>query len=491
MFGRRNVDAVLWIELIIFVVLMVFSGFFSSSETALFSLNKIQLEQMARDGNSQIGLVERLLSEPRRLIVTILIGNEFVNVAASTISAAVVIQLMGAENKLLNLFIMVPILLLVGEITPKTLAIRNNVAFASFQAAPIDFFARMIMPLRWIVRLVADWFTTLIVGKERTRGSLVTEDMVRTLAREAVGDGVLQKSEAQYIDHIFEFGSKTLTDVMTPRSNIFFLASDMPPNEMVAELRRTRHNKVPVYQGQHRDEVIGILFGRDLLKSDLSQGGGQPEDLSNLLREPYFVPETKPVADLFRVFRRRKLSIALTVDEYGGVTGLVTMEDLLECIFGDLPSASEMLEEAQLRKRTDGTNRIDASMTVDQFNRDFKQELPTDRAETVGGLILNKCGELPLANAKVKVDLVEFTVLEVDTTRIKQVTMQVLAKESEKTKRSATAEELEESESMDSGKKTDAAVKTVERKEIEESSPAKHKVEVEVTAEQSTAHKGA
>lgn len=141
-------DITLVIELVLFAVLMPFSGFFSSSETSLFSLNELQLEQMRREDNSSITPIERMLSEPRRLIVTILIGNEFVNVAASVISAAIVIQLLGAENKLINLFIMVPILLLVGEITPKTLAIRNNVTFASFQARPIDLFARLIAPPR-------------------------------------------------------------------------------------------------------------------------------------------------------------------------------------------------------------------------------------------------------------------------------------------------------------------------------------------------------
>ncbi len=134
-------DLTLWIQLGLFVMLMVLSGFFSSSESGLFSLNDTQLEQMRRDGEPKLTLIERLLSEPRRLIVTILIGNEFVNVAASVISAAIVISLLGAENKFVNLFIMIPILLLFGEITPKTLAIRNNRAFASFQARPLEFSA--------------------------------------------------------------------------------------------------------------------------------------------------------------------------------------------------------------------------------------------------------------------------------------------------------------------------------------------------------------
>ena len=260
-------DIALFIELVLFVVLMLLSGFFSSSETSLFSLNDLQLEQMRRDDNPRIALIERMLSEPRRLIVTILIGNEFVNVAASVISAAIVIQLFGAENKLVNLFIMVPILLLVGEITPKTLAIRNNVQFATVQSQPIDLFARMIAPLRWAIRHVAEWFTTLIVGSELDRGSIVTRDMVRTLAQEAVGDGVLDQDEAQYIEQIFDFGNRTVEDLMTPRSNVEFLSSELPIGEMVKELKRTRHTKFPVYAG-HRDSVKGMLHARDPLPAD-------------------------------------------------------------------------------------------------------------------------------------------------------------------------------------------------------------------------------
>jgi len=410
-------DITLWVELVLFVVLMGFSGFFSSAETSLFSLSKIQLEQMRRDGHASLSRIERLLSQPRRLIVTILIGNEFVNVAASVISAAIVIQLLGAENKFVNLFIMVPILLLVGEITPKTLAIRNNVAFASFQSYYVSLFANLISPLRWLVRLVADWVTTLIVGKERSRANIVTVDMVRTLAREAVGEGVLNPVEARYIDHIFEFGDKTVEDVMTPRSNVLFLSAEMALADMLQELRRTRRTKVPVYQEQ-RNNILGILYARDLLGLEQDEISRLDEGKRQLLRPPYFVPETKLAADLFHTFRKRKLSLALVVDEYGGVTGLVSMEDLLECIFGDLPSASDTVFAMPFRKLTDGSTHIDGGLQIEQFNREFRQHLPEDVAETVGGLVLDRFGELPVVGAKLQIDGLEFVVETVEGNRI-------------------------------------------------------------------------
>ncbi len=411
-------DITLIIELVLFVLLMLLSGFFSSSETSLFSLNKLQLEQMRRDDNHRITLIERMLSEPRRLIVTILIGNEFVNVAASVISAAIVIQLFGADNKMLNLLIMVPILLLVGEITPKTLAIRNNVAFATVQSRPIDLFARLITPLRWLVRLVAEWFTTLIVGRELDSGSIVTRDMVRTLAREAVGDGVLDQNEARYIEQIFDFGNRTVEDLMTPRSNVFFLPADMPIKLMVTKLKRTRRTKVPVFL-EHRDEIQGMLHTRDLLAADLNMLENKPQGLSDILREAYFVPETKSASELFHSFRKRRLSVAVAVDEYGGVTGLISMEDLLECIFGDIPSPSDVISGTDVDVAHDGTRRVDGSHSIAQFNEEFGAALEEVEFETVGGRILHELGELPEEGTSISLSGFSFTVEEVEANRLK------------------------------------------------------------------------
>jgi CBS domain containing-hemolysin-like protein len=413
-------DLTFWIEITIFVVLIGFSGFFSSSETSLFSLGRLQIEQMRRNDNPRVELIERLLSEPRRLIVTILIGNEFVNVAASVISAALVIELLGADSKLFNLLIMIPILLLFGEITPKTLAIRHNVAFATTQSRLIELFAVVIAPLRWVVRLIADWVTTLLVGKERTPGNIVTEDMVRVLAHEAVGEGVLDKNEAQYVDRVFDFGHKTVGDLSTPRSHIFFLPMEMPLSEMLIELRRTRHTKVPVYDG-HRDTILGFLYARDLVGVDISALEGDPEAVDKLLREPYLVPESKPVHDLFHTFRRRKLSVALTVDEYGGITGLITMEDLLECIFGDLPSPSDKVRKIEYQQLPDGTAKIPGQMPVSAFNREFASAIQADQAETIAGLLLGEHGELPPEGTSIRLGEYVFEILEIRSNRIESV----------------------------------------------------------------------
>jgi putative hemolysin len=414
-----------WLELLLFMLLLGLSGFFSSSETSLFSLSQVQLEQMRNEGHPRIGLIERLLSEPRRLIVTILIGNEFVNVAASVISAVMVIELLGADNKLVNLFIMVPILLVFGEITPKTLAIRNNRAFASFQSGPIDLFARAISPLRWLVRQVAEWFITLVVGRERSRGNLITEDMVRTLAHEAVGEGALDRMEAQFIDHIFEFGNRTLEEVMTPRSDIQFLSDEMFLPEILGAIQEARHSRLPVYH-EHRDNVLGILHVRDLLGVDLEALAARPDGIAELLRESSFFPESKPAVELFDTFRKRKLSFALTVDEYGGVTGLVTMEDLLECVFGEIRSPSDGHPMEYFRDLGEGRYSVDTAMPIEDFNRQFSASFDDQQAETLGGILLNAFGELPQEGATIELMPFRFDVEQVENNRINRVRMEAL-----------------------------------------------------------------
>ena len=413
-------DLAFWLELILFIFLMLLSGFFSSSETSMFSLNSVQLEQMRQDGNSKLELIERMLSEPRRLIVTILIGNEFVNVAASVLSAAMVIQLAGAENKFINLFIMVPILLVFGEITPKTLAIRNNIAFASAEAGPISFFARLITPIRWAVRTVSDWITTFIVGKERSPGNIITEDMVRTLAHEAVGDGVLHSTEAHFIDQIFELGSKSLEDILTPRAEITFLPADISIPELLSVINETRQSRFPVYEN-HRDNILGILHARDLLDVNLDDLKENREKFIKLLRKPYFVPESKPALELLDSFRDTKRSFTLTVDEYGGVTGLVTMEDLLECIFGDIPSPSDQVEKFELEVVGENKYLVDGGMPLDEFNEHIGADLCGGEIETIGGLVLHAFGELPQEGASIELDGVNFTAQTVAQNRIAQL----------------------------------------------------------------------
>lgn len=421
-------DVTLWLMLLLFIVFMGFSGFYSSSETSLFSLSQRQLEAMRAAGHPRIGLIDRLLNQPRRLIVTILICNEFVNVGASVVSATVVIMLFGPEKAYLNLFIMVPILLIVGEITPKTLAIRNNVAFANVQSGPIDFSAKLIGPIRWAVRHVADWFTTLIVGKERARASLVTEDMVRTLAHDAVGEGELDHVEASFIDHIFEFGNYTVADLMTRRGDITFVPLKTTAAEVIQIFRENRQSRMPVYDGS-RDNIVGILHARDLLAVDSIAGSSDKKrfPLKSLLRKPYFVPETKSASELLSDFRSCKRSFALVIDEYGSVTGVITTGDLLEAIFGDIPTPSDEADAIKITELAENRFALPGSTPLDDFNAYFQTSFELENIDTVAGMMLHHFGELPNEGDHLEIGGFRFWAQCIEGNRIAKVMVEAIA----------------------------------------------------------------
>lgn len=417
-----EITVVLAIQLIVFAILLGFSGMFSSSETAFFSLNQVQLEQMSREGNPRLPLIRQLLAKPRQLIVAILIGNEFVNVAASNLSATILLAFLPSPDDMwwANIVIMLPLLLLLGEITPKTLAVQNNVAFAGFLARPIHLFSKGVTPLRYVIRIIAEFFTNLIIGNQRRKGNLVTEDMVRTLTRQAVNEGLMDSTEGKYIDNIFNFGNQTVGAIMTPRGNIDFLALDTPVKLMLATIRKSHHTRIPVYS-QTRDNIVGILHYRDLLKTDLDTLKTS-KDVAKLLRKPVMVPDSRPASDLFTTFCQRKLSIALVVDEFGSVMGLVTMENLLKSIFGDLGGMHHTPANTEADGIVDevepGVFLLDAAMTVDNFNQVMGAELDSGGNASLAGLLLQVYGELPEEESHVIIGTWRFDVEKVARNRV-------------------------------------------------------------------------
>ncbi|MCP3867822.1 MAG: CBS domain-containing protein [Gammaproteobacteria bacterium] len=225
--------------------------------------------------------------------------------------------------------------------------------------------------------------------------------------------------EARFIDQIFEFTRKTVADVMTPRSAMFCLPIETSPAEIVREFVRCAHSRMP-YRG-HRDTIVGVLYTRDLLKPSADDLLKEPNAIESLLREPLLVPEMKSASELFETFRKRNLTFALTVDEYGGVTGLVTMKDLLEHIFGEIRSLSDAAKMQGIENSEEGRYAIDGELTVEAFNREMHSHLSGWHAHTVAGLVLNAYGELPPVGTTVELDRIQFLVDAVDHNRIRRL----------------------------------------------------------------------
>jgi putative hemolysin len=324
------------IRLILLGLLILVSAFFSGSETALFSMSRAKRQKLAATGDPTSRLILRLLAKPRRLIATILVGNELVNISAGAVAAGLGEQTLGQFGRtvaeVLTTLLLLPFVLLVGEITPKSIAVKASEGWARFAARPIALFAWVCAPLRWLVRGVSEVLLLLLGSRPPQRDEGLKEEEFRALVDVGSEEGELAQTERQLIHNVFEFGDKTVAQVMTPAGKLFALSYDLPMARLVDEVVRQRFSRIPVYRGR-RDNIVGVLLAKDLVGYARGQWRGA-RTLGDLLRPPFYVPKTTKLDRLFRQMQRRKTHMALVVDEYGRTIGVVTMEDLLEELFG-------------------------------------------------------------------------------------------------------------------------------------------------------------
>jgi putative hemolysin len=325
-------------------VLLLMSAFFSGTESALFSLTRVQRERMRQSGRRVDRIILGLLERPRRLIATILLGNELVNVSIATLIAAVVERLLRgrlgqSELVVVSTLIALPALLLFGEITPKSVALKAPEGWARFAARPISLLAHLVAPLRWIVRGVAD--TVLWLLGQRPRGApteALKETEFRTLVDVGSEEGELRAGERRLIHNVFEFGDRVVGDIMTPMEQVVSFPYEWSLQRILEAVQKSRFSRLPIYR-RARDNVVGVLFAKDLV--GLARGHATSHTLGELLMAPYYVPKATKCDFLLRQMQRRKTHLAVIVNEYGRTIGLCTMEDLLEELFGEIADEKE------------------------------------------------------------------------------------------------------------------------------------------------------
>jgi len=337
-------DLEVTLRLLLYLGLLLMSGFFSGSETALFSLSPVQLFRLREEGTPRGLLVSQLLDQPRRLIATIFIGNEFVNIGASALMASTMHTILVGQGKVVvstvSTTVSVALILFLGEITPKNLAVRLLEPWAMVAARPLWLLALAMAPLRWIIEKISDLVVHLVARKVSPDETAVGEDEFLTMLDVVAQEGAIDASEHKLIHKIFEFGDRRVKEVMCPASDVFALSYNLPLSRVLAEVRECKHSRVPIYQGS-RDRIVGVLYLKDLIPVAyrLKREGRR---LSDVLHRGYFVPKSTKCEQLFREFRRRRIHLALVVDEYGHFVGLVTMEDLLEELFGEIRDEKEL-----------------------------------------------------------------------------------------------------------------------------------------------------
>ncbi|MGD8207195.1 MAG: hemolysin family protein, partial [Thiohalocapsa sp.] len=402
------------------VLLLLGSAFFSGSETALFSLSRLDLQRLRKERNPHSETLHELLDHPRRLIISILSGNELVNIAAAANMTGILVALYGDDRAgWINLLVMVPLLLLFGEVTPKTISVSNPVRISTgVVATPMSWWVRAVAPLRWVIRGLADRVTTLIVGEERQADNILQVDEFRSLVEEVAKEGHLNATERALIYNLLEAGDTEIVEIMIPRTRTAFLNAEMPVPEMIEQFKIIRHPRVPVFR-VHRDNLIGFLHAEDVLRVILSDQDLSSLTVDDIMRPPVVVPLTKKVDEMFEFFQEKNARAAAVLNEFGGVEGFVTMRDVLNFIFGQtsgLVTGNELY-----RERDENVYEVPGDMKLTDFNNLTNFGIEDPRMTTIGGVAFRHLDRLPREGDTVTVEGIQITVLEMKEHRISQV----------------------------------------------------------------------
>jgi putative hemolysin len=410
------------LDLLVLVALLAASALLAGSEAAYFSQS---LHGPARRGNgNQDGATPlgRLLEHPHDLLITIVVGITVVNIASSALATAVATALVGPRGVAIAIPAMIFLIVVFGEVLPMTIAVGDPRRFGRLAAWPVRALALVLGP----VRVVLGAFTALVtrvVSRETTPQPGITEAELRTLVEVGHREGVVERSEREMIHGVFELGDTTVVDILTPRTYVFGVDVTIHPDRLLAELRSNLHHRIPVYE-RSLDHVVGILSVKDLLPH--YQGLPPDFDLRRHLAPAYFVPETKRADALLREFQAKKIQMAIVVDEYGGTAGLVTLEDILEEVVGEIRDEFEAVE--RLAQPVDErTYRVAAKMPITEFNTVTGLAISDDHFDTVGGWVLDLFGRVPHRGEKVSADGVTVTVEKVHRTRILEVLVELPA----------------------------------------------------------------
>lgn len=404
-------------QIIILVALLSFSAFFSASETAMMSLSKIRLRHMVDEKVANASLVSKLLEKPSRFLASVLVGNNLVNTAASSILTALVAKYVAGGTGILIATVGMTILILIfGEITPKNIASNNSEGVALRLAKPLSLMVTIIAPIANFIMLVINGVLRLFGVKVNTAQPFITQDELKTMVTVSHEEGVLEGGEKKMIDNVFEFGDAQAKDAMTPRTDMVSIEDDYTYEQVVEAFRTDQFSRMPVYR-ETPDDIIGVLYVKDLLLGGVSK---ENFNLEEIMREPYYTYEFKRIGDLFEDMRNKQIPIAIVLDEYGGTAGIITMEDLVEEIVGDIADEYD-IQETEIEVIKEDEYIVDGGTRIDLVNEMIGTRIESEDFDSIGGFILGELGGLPEVGEVIEVDGVTFKVEEVDKNRIEEL----------------------------------------------------------------------
>ncbi|MCD2198970.1 hemolysin family protein [Halobacterium sp. KA-4] len=419
-------DVIAIVGVVAMVILMGLSAFFSSSELAMFSLARHRIEALQEDGRPGANLVAELKSDPHRLLITILVGNNLVNIAMSSIATGLLgFYLSQGQAVLAATFGVTALVLLFGESAPKSYAVENTESWALTIAGPLKWSERLLYPLVVLFDHLTRWVNQVTGGRAAIETSYVTRSEIQDMIKTGEREGVIEEDEREMLQRIFRFNNTIAKEVMTPRLDMNAVPKDATIEEAIQTCTQAGHERIPVYEGA-LDNIIGVVSLEDLVREYLYGESGGIE-LEDLIEPTLHVPESKNVDDLLREMQDERVQLVIVIDEFGTTEGLLTAEDITEEIVGEILEGEE---ELPLNFVDDDTVRVRGEVNIEEVNDALDIDLPEgEEFETIAGFIFNRAGRLVEEDETFRFEDVELTAERVENTRIMKARVRRLPEE--------------------------------------------------------------
>lgn len=405
------------IQIILLVILLVGSGFFSASETALMSLSRIKMRHMEEDGVKGAKLVSSLVEDSNRLLTSILIGNNIVNIAATSIATSLFTATLGAQGVAMATGVMTVLVLIFGEITPKTISANNPEKASLVVSKPIKFFVIILTPVVWVFNIITKVIFKLFGVDDNGVKPFITEEELKTMVNVSHEEGVLEIEEREIINNVFEFGDMQAKEAMVQRLDIVAIDMEDSYDEIIELFKTEKLSRMPVYE-ETIDDIIGTLNIKDIIF--LSDEEIENFDIKKYIRDPFFTYEFKKITQLLEEMKKDKSQMAIVVDEYGGTAGLITIEDLVEVIVGDIEDEYDE-EEDEIQVINSNEFLVEGSTKISDVNEVLGIELESEEFDSIGGYIIGYIKHIPEENEVIEVDGIKFNIESVDKNRIKKI----------------------------------------------------------------------
>ena len=405
---------------ILLIILVTMSAFFSASETALTAFNRSKLKAIAEKNQRKADLLKGWLKKPNEILTALLIGNNIVNILASSIATMVAISILGNNSRAIAISTgaMTILLLIFGEITPKVVAKAYSTHISNAVIKLVYMLSKLFLPISKILMVVSKLIARIFGVKIDEIAFLITEEEIKSVVSVGEEEGVIEEEEKKMIHSIFEFTDTTVKEIMIPRTTVFAVEASKTLEEIWDVITGNGYSRIPVYE-EGIDNIIGVFYIKDIF--NVIRDGKLNMQVKSFIREAYFVPETKALVEMLEEFKKKHIHMAIVLDEYGGTSGIITIEDLIEEIVGDINDEFDIEHDEEIKKVADNKYIIDAMLDVEFLNEELSIDLPvSEDYDSLGGYIYSVLGRVPLEKDTFTHDngKVEIRVLEVDNRRI-------------------------------------------------------------------------